>query len=673
MSSGRQVTDTRDELHEITRSLLETMNAERGYIISSNETFAARFNTAANALPLQFDQLAGLVHDDSQTLQQVMQLRADAGLCLNNERDVIAARNQSFNAAASLMAAPENQAVAGKTLAEATALSHRYFKRQLAAREEVWSLLWHTNLTTWLAGGFGVGSGLLALWLAYLAAKHQKRERDLVEARLAAEYSNHQKNVFLANLSHEIRTPINAILGFSELLGTELTSTRHRQFLQIIRSSADSLLQLISDILDMAKVEAGVMKLHPEPTDLREISDFIRTLLIETAARKNVSLECHLPDDLPHSILIDRIRFRQILANLVGNAVKFTDRGRVDVRFDWDQEPKGSHIQLVVEVQDTGGGIPANQLNALFTPFAQSGANREKEKQGAGLGLALVQRLTEAMGGAITVASTPGRGSTFRLQFPSIPISVRLPASVRLSPAARTDFNELRPASLLVVDDNEINCRLIAEIFAGSHHRLVFCSNGEDAVARARESKPDVILMDIRMPGMNGHETLAAIRRTSGLELVPSIAVSASTLKEDEELLKQTFSGYLRKPFSRAQLFNELSEFLPRLVTGENPPAITRSAAAESAASLVTEDLLVQLRSLMADPWPAIRDSAAINESKAFAEGLEGLGLRWRCRPLVDYAKKISEDAENYAVADLERHLGEFSTLVEQLGNSTSK
>src|SRR6185295_252325 len=179
-------------------------------------------------------------------------------------------------------------------------------------------------------------------------------------------------------MSHEIRTPMNAILGFSELLETDLKETRHHQYLKSIRASSASLLQLINDILDMSKVEAGVMELHPEPTDAREICEFLRTVFAEPAARKGVKFECKAAEDLPHALLVDRLRLRQILVNLVGNAVKFTDRGNIYTRILWEKQPTSSHITLLIEVQDTGVGIPQDKLEAIFKPFVQAGAHRDK-------------------------------------------------------------------------------------------------------------------------------------------------------------------------------------------------------------------------------------------------------------------------------------------------------
>ncbi|MEI9866467.1 MAG: response regulator, partial [Limisphaerales bacterium] len=247
-----------------------------------------------------------------------------------------------------------------------------------------------------------------------------------------------------------------------------------------------------------------------------------------------------------------------------------------------------------------------------------------------------------------------------------------LAASEKPAPHQEADFNELRQASLLVVDDNQTNCDLIAGMFAGSHHRLAFGSSGAEAVAKARDLKPDLLLLDVRMPGMDGREALAQIRKTPGLEFLPVIAITASNLLSDEDSLKERFSGFVRKPFSKRELFDELADFLPRHSQTEFLKKSGGSAPAENAdaAAPVPKELITQLRRLIIEPWPSIRDSVAVNESKVFAQGLEGLGQRWQCQPLVHYAQRLLRDAENYAVTDLEKHLGEFAALVEQLDQS---
>src|SRR5690606_2765045 len=199
----------------------------------------------------------------------------------------------------------------------------------------------------------------------------------------------------------------------------------------------------------------GVMQLQPEPTDPREICEFVRTVFTEQTARKGVQLLCEVADDVPRALLLDRTRLRQVLVNLVGNAVKFTSDGFVKVVVDWEQRPgPQNRVTLLIDVEDTGCGIPREQLDAIFEPFVQTDPRRTQEKEGTGLGCAIVKRLTEAMGGQIALASVVGQGTTFHLRFPEVPLSVRLPASPGPDCDPPVDFDVFEPATLLVVDDN---------------------------------------------------------------------------------------------------------------------------------------------------------------------------------------------------------------------------
>src|SRR5882724_613284 len=668
LAKGREIISARDTLTEIGKSLDGAESAERGYIVTGDKKFLDPFNQAKTNLSAQFDHLVELVRNDTNMLAAATDLQAQAETKISKLGDDLSLRKKSFDANAFATTTGDGANLTASIQAQEEKLAKNLFGRHMAIRADTTNCFNRASLTSLVAGLFGILAGLMALWLSHLTARHQQREHELMNAKLHAEHSNQEKTTFLATMGHEIRTPMNAILGFSELLQRDLKHSKHGQYLQAIRNSAASLMQLINDVLDMSKIGAGALELRPEPTDAREICDFIRTLFSEPATKKGIKLECHIGPNLPRALLVDRIRLRQILVNLIDNALKFTDRGCVEVRIAWEKE-EGSKVTLIIEVLDTGVGIPQDKLDAIFKPFVQAGAHRAKEKKGAGLGLSIVKRLSETMGGTATVASVMGQGSAFHLRFPHVPISARLPESEKLSTASdEVDFNELQPSTLLIVDDNETNRQLIAGIFAGTHHQLVFGANGAEAISRAREIKPDIILMDIRMPGMDGYQTVAEIRKIPGMEMIPSIAVTASTMPADEKTLKERFSGYVLKPFTRRQMFDELSEFLPRHVKKPLNGFAHKTETGTSAP--VPRELISELRELIVEPWPTIRDSVAIKESRAFGQRLHSLGQQWQCPPLAGYGEKLLHDAENYSVTDLEKHLGEFEELVEQLEES---
>jgi signal transduction histidine kinase/DNA-binding response OmpR family regulator len=664
LAAAREAVAVQEDLDAILKLLLDVENAQRGFTITGDATYLDPLSTVATNLPKRFDHLIQIARDDAVMIKRVSELRAQAELNLDHQHRVVAARrSRGAQSAADIIAAGEGKVLMDRIRAQVEEI--RGMRSDLVSEEGggARSQLLRASLTSLVAGILGIGAGLFAFWLSRVMLSQQARERELVEAKLRAERSSQEKTVFLANMSHEIRTPMNAILGFSELLDEDLRSPKHRQYLQSIRTSASSLLQLINDILDMSKIEAGVMELRLEPTDPREICDFLHTVFSEPAAKKGVKLECKVASDLPRAMLLDRIRLRQVLVNLVGNAVKFTDHGNIYVRVLWESQMISSHITLIMEVQDTGVGIPADKLETIFKPFVQAGEHHEKEKQGTGLGLSIVKRLTEMMGGTVTAASVPGQGSAFSLRFRDVAVSARLPANERLETGRAVDFNELRPATLLVVDDNEINCQLVAGMFSGTAHQLVFGANGFEAVTKAREIKPDVILLDIRMPGMSGREALAEIRKIPGLEVTPIIAVTASSLMSEEQDLKMRFTGYVRKPFSKRDLFDELSHYLMRQTKEQR----AQSTRPELPAGPVTPELVAELKRLLREKWPAVREGLAVNEIKSFSAVLETLGQRWKCPPLQSYAQTLTQLAEAYAVVEMEKQLQAFPELVEQL------
>jgi len=508
---------------------------------------------------------------------------------------------------------------------------------------------------------------------------YQERARlVLVEGKLHAEQAVREKSAFLANMSHEIRSPMNAILGFSELLEPEGLTPKQSQYVRAIRDSGASLLTLINDILDLSKLEAGKLELHPDPTDMRDSCEFLRTVFGQQVLTKSLQLQVEISPDLPRALLLDRLRLRQVLVNLLGNAIKFTERGGVKLRVDWKNQPDASRGTLLIDVADTGIGIPADKLEEVFKPFVQVDSSQMAEKVGTGIGLTIVKRIMDLMGGVLTVESAVGQGTVFHLQFPNVPVSEWLAVGDHAEPGGAVDFDDFAPATLLVADDHPANRELIAGIFEKTHHRLQFAGNGQEALESLEQTRADAVLLDMRMPVMDGRTTLSEIRRRPNLASLPVIAITASGEASADPEGRSQFSGFIRKPFSRHTLFLALAPFLQRAA---QPDAVAPASSANMAASMPRpsperaaqwRELTLKLRHQEADEWPNLRDSLAINGTRAFARKLLDLAQAAQCSPLAAYAATLTTFVDGYAIGQMENHLAAFPKLIESIERSSS-
>lgn len=659
-------------LDDILLLLTDIETGRRGYLLTGEEGFLRPAQRAEAELSAYFNRAVESAGSDPAVLERIVDVRADAEELLNFHRQVVETRKtQGVDAAVALIRTGEG--IRRMEKVRDTFVHLKGNTRDVADGEarKARPRFLRAELMSFVLGLLAVGAGGFAFYLARVSRMAQVRELELARAMRQAERISQEKSAFLANVSHEIRTPMNAILGFTDLLEVDVRDEKLKGYLKIIRSSGASLLRLINDVLDLSRVEAGKLTFHPEPTDPREICEFVRTLFSEQVHRKGIRLECHIGENLPRAVLVDRVRLRQLLVNLVGNAVRFTDKGGIDVYVKSEKLERSSRLNLLIEVQDTGSGIPQDKIDTIFQPFSQAGTNAEKESVGTGLGLAIVKRLTEGMGGTVTVASIVGQGTAFSLRFPDVEVSSRLPVSDVLDANHPVDFGALRTSTVLIVDDNEANLRLMAELFQGTRHRIEFGRNGAEAVEIARRLRPDVVLLDVRMPHVDGVRALQAIRGTPGLELLPVIAVTASNLLEEEKRLRTEFSGFLRKPFRRQELFDQLALFIPRIQAAPvgDTSSLSQSVPQQiSATANARQAIECELRRLLNTEWPNLRDTAAINEVRAFARQLRKLGVSAGSAQVMAYADVLSGHADVYAVDAMEAHIATFPDLVRHVG-----
>ncbi len=390
--------------------------------------------------------------------------------------------------------------------------------------------------------------------------EHKRTEIALEDARNVADVANRAKSEFLANMSHELRTPLNAILGFTQLLEMTPESLNEQQlnYLGYIRSSGDHLLVMVNDILDLSKIEAGKVEIEKRPFPLAELLLSAPSAVKSQANKKGIKIEMNIESDMG-AIQADEVRIRQVLHNLLSNAIKFTDPGK-KVGID----AKAKDDQAVIEVWDEGIGIEEKELERLFDPFEQVGQTKAQKPEGTGLGLAISKRLVEAHGGDLTVESKIGDGSRFSVSLPGMVAAHSMKVKLKKERAAGKDDAPKRCGDILVVEDNEINIKLITAVLERLGYSLHFEKLGKDGVRAALDMKFDLILMDIQLPDISGVEAMEKIREKAE-EKIPIIALTAYAMKGDEErLLSEGFDGYVSKPID----INHLREIIGALLSG---------------------------------------------------------------------------------------------------------
>jgi len=518
-----------------------------------------------------------------------------------------------------------------------------------------------------------VATGLASLLLLLRSHRATLRGLEMEQAAERAREADLQKSQFLANMSHEIRTPMNAILGFTDLLTGLVTEPRALKYLGSIQSSGRSLLELINEILDLSRVEAGKLELRVEPTNVCEIVENVAVMLKKQARDKGVALETKISGAFPPLLDLDPLRLRQVVVNLVTNAVKFTQRGGVKVLLHATPDAD-ERWNVSIKVTDTGVGISPEDHERIFSPFEQVSTLSRSGAQGTGLGLSITRKLVELMQGTISLESNVGAGSEFTIQLHGVVASKKDadPPSSR-----NANFDQLRPATILVVDDNPTNRELLAGFFHGSHHELLFAQDGMEALEIARHAKPDVILMDIRMPRMDGKWARQILREDERTRTIPVIAQTASSAPEESMRLKQMFDGYLRKPFSPRELYKELEPVIGH-ATLRHVAAVPASAVSAAMPASVLESLDAHTTASWPGLAPRLNQLAAedvarflvtypMREIAVFAGDLQVMAARYDCPPLNRYASALVLAAECFELEQVEKLLGQFSAFAQRV------
>ncbi|QTA83001.1 Two component system response regulator histidine kinase, CHASE2 domains containing [Desulfonema limicola] len=504
----------------------------------------------------------------------------------------------------------------------------------------------------------------------------ERKNKEMAEKKQeVAEAANNAKSAFLAHMSHEIRTPLNSILGFTEVLEGRITDTKNKQYLSAISAGGRSLLSLINDILDLSKIDADRFELEHSAVRLNRIIDDIKLMFQQKIKEKGLAFDIVIGNDVPSVLIIDEIRLRQILVNLIGNAVKFTESGYIKLSIDTYNPLNNKETpDLMISIRDTGIGIPEEQKESIFNAFVQQKGQSNSQYGGTGLGLAITKRLVEMMGGEIYVQSTVGTGSLFYIVLKNIEkASIADIQEEKLS--ILPENIKFEKASILIAEDVKINRELIKGFLETYNFQIFEAENGQQAVRLAKKHHPDLILMDIRMPVMDGYEAIKILKSDINLNHIPIIAVTASHIKNELNDIEKMCEAYLIKPVRKSHLVEALAKKLNHSVISDlslNKEMVYSANPGQK--SFSETNTIVKLKNLhkildeqYIKKWQEISSVMFLDNIEEFGTIMQAMGKEYNYHPLLLWGKRLKKQAQMIDMDSLPKTLNYFPEIIKEL------
>jgi len=496
----------------------------------------------------------------------------------------------------------------------------------------------------------------------------KQNEENLKNAKERAEQANKTKSEFISNISHEIRTPLNSIIGFSEMLTGHLEDPKLKEYAASIRSAGDSLLMLINDILDLSKIEAGRIDITPEPVDLKAVITEISQVFAVKLAKKNLDFIIDVDDDVPAFLMLDKVRIRQVLFNLIGNAVKFTPSGYIRlVVHILDVDRDDNKYNLQIKVEDSGIGIDKASHETVFDSFVQLDNQADSGTEGTGLGLPITRRLVEMMNGKIHLHSAVGSGSSFIIDLPGLDKASSHDEDENPSKDKCADLHGIR---VLLVDDSTINRMFVRDNLINCGVIVEEAVNGKHALDKISEFSPDLILLDIMMPVMDGYEAIIKIRKNPATAGLPVLALTALAMKDDIERIKTSgFDDFLIKPFHIEELYEKITSL--QLYERKSDKKTMTPAIMEVLSDMdYLQGLIKAIEHIEQQLMPLWETAVDLKEFKTirnFAESIHHLGSELEIHLLADYGDKLLMFCDNYDIEKIDANLAVFPEYLSKM------
>ena len=535
---------------------------------------------------------------------------------------------------------------------------------------------WYENIYNPIidTDGHVIGLSVILIDITERKASEEKFRK----AKDAAEAANRAKSEFLANMSHEIRTPMNSILGFADIMADKIDDKQLKEYLTLIRSNGRSLLALINDILDLSKIESGKIEFKYKDVNIHSVFKDIEGIFSQEIANKNLKFIRFIAPDIPAHLILDEVRLRQILFNLIGNAVKFTHSGHIKLSAHIaGKETKSDRVDLFLAVEDTGIGIPEDKKELIFNAFEQQGLHISTQYGGTGLGLAITKRLVEMMNGSVSVTNKHKKGTIFNVIIRDVAISPLRKLTKKKE--GTPDVVTLQGGVILIVDDMESNRNLLKTYMENCHFDFLEAENGEKAVKLAEEHHPDLILMDMQMPVMNGLEASTHLKKNNKTKDIPIIAITASAMKEFERNVRLRCDGYLAKPVSKADLFLQLTRFLKHSNPPTAPPHRQPGLHSAHAPFIPDPEIIERLPEFMhlletdcMSRWEEVSDILIMGDVKKFTSNLKQIGRTYKNPLLLNYSKQLHDCVQNFNIIGVKKQISEFPGLVERIKRQIS-